>query len=170
MVRTASATAGDVLPIAGGGRAALRVVAVTSPWLEHGEADGLEVEVAFEGCADESLNSVLDRCGATPVPPYLGRDAEASDDGAYQTAYADRAGSVAAPTAGLHFTKDHWARLGEGFEVRRVTLHVGAGTFLPARCLGRRGEILDGRREAAPQNTPPSTLAEEFTHHVGSGP
>jgi S-adenosylmethionine:tRNA ribosyltransferase-isomerase len=72
--------------------------------------------------------------GSVPLPPYVAREAEASDRERYQTVYADVPGAVAAPTAGLHF--DHEALAGlarRGIGVGRVTLHVGAGTFTPMR-------------------------------------
>ncbi len=73
---------------------------------------------------------VLEKCGSTPLPPYIKNFR--GESGRYQTVYADEAGSVAAPTAGLHFTEELLGRLrdaGVGFE--EVVLHVGAGTFLP---------------------------------------
>jgi S-adenosylmethionine:tRNA ribosyltransferase-isomerase len=76
----------------------------------------------------------VEREGMVPLPPYLGRDAEPDDAERYQTVYAQHAGSVAAPTAGLHFTPsliEHMRRKGHSFI--RVTLHVGPGTFQPVR-------------------------------------
>jgi S-adenosylmethionine:tRNA ribosyltransferase-isomerase len=78
---------------------------------------------------------ILTRHGHVPLPPYIrgGLDA-AGDRERYQTVYAERAGSVAAPTAGLHFTPELLARLtGKGIETARVTLHVGLGTFAPIK-------------------------------------
>lgn len=71
----------------------------------------------------------LEKLGRLPIPPYLGREDDAEDRVRYQTVYATVAGSVAAPTAGLHFTPEILARLPHTF----VTLHVGPGTFLPVR-------------------------------------
>lgn len=71
----------------------------------------------------------LERFGAVPIPPYFKRDADAGDAIRYQTVYADTPGSVAAPTAGLHFTPEVLARIPHAF----VTLHVGAGTFQPVK-------------------------------------
>jgi S-adenosylmethionine:tRNA ribosyltransferase-isomerase len=71
----------------------------------------------------------LERHGHMPLPPYLGRGAEAADEERYQTVYAKNPGSVAAPTAGLHFTPEILAQIPHAF----VTLHVGAGTFLPVK-------------------------------------
>ena len=76
--------------------------------------------------------SVLDAAGEIPLPPYLHRDAEPDDRDRYQTVFARYDGSVAAPTAGLHFTQPLIAKLHEqGFNFDEVTLHVGAGTFRP---------------------------------------
>jgi S-adenosylmethionine:tRNA ribosyltransferase-isomerase len=77
---------------------------------------------------------VLHHVGKVPLPPYLGRNAEASDDTSYQTVYAKDEGSVAAPTAGLHFTDHVLASLkSKDIETAFVTLHVGAGTFVPVK-------------------------------------
>jgi S-adenosylmethionine:tRNA ribosyltransferase-isomerase len=76
-----------------------------------------------------ALEPDLDRFGSMPIPPYLHRDADADDDVRYQTVFAKTAGSVAAPTAGLHFTHELLARLPH----TQVTLHVGIGTFLPVK-------------------------------------
>lgn len=76
--------------------------------------------------------SVLEAAGEIPLPPYLHRDAEPEDRDRYQTVFARYDGSVAAPTAGLHFTKPLLEQLkASGFELDEVTLHVGAGTFRP---------------------------------------
>lgn len=76
--------------------------------------------------------SVLEAAGEIPLPPYLHRDAEPDDRNRYQTVFARYDGSVAAPTAGLHFTQPLIAVLREqGFDFDEVTLHVGAGTFKP---------------------------------------
>ncbi|MDR2612241.1 MAG: tRNA preQ1(34) S-adenosylmethionine ribosyltransferase-isomerase QueA [Deltaproteobacteria bacterium] len=77
-------------------------------------------------------SEILDRVGRLPLPPYIKRPDAREDLVRYQTVYARRAGAVAAPTAGLHFTQDHLRRLREaGHELAGVHLRVGAGTFLP---------------------------------------
>ena len=82
--------------------------------------------------ADLPFASVLEAAGEIPLPPYLHRDAEPADRDRYQTVFARYDGSVAAPTAGLHFTQPLIAALREkGFRFDEVTLHVGAGTFKP---------------------------------------
>jgi S-adenosylmethionine:tRNA ribosyltransferase-isomerase len=79
-----------------------------------------------------SFAAVLEAAGEIPLPPYLHRDAEPDDRDRYQTVFSRYDGSVAAPTAGLHFTKQLIASLHEkGFAFDEVTLHVGAGTFRP---------------------------------------
>ncbi len=77
---------------------------------------------------------ILQDSGAIPLPPYLKRDAEAADSERYQTVYAQYNGSVAAPTAGLHFTEKVLSALkSNGINMAKLTLHVGAGTFLPVK-------------------------------------
>lgn len=71
----------------------------------------------------------LERFGSMPIPPYLNREADKQDEIRYQTVYAESSGSVAAPTAGLHFTRELLSRIPHAY----VTLHVGIGTFLPVK-------------------------------------
>ena len=83
---------------------------------------------------DEDLVDLLERHGKLPLPPYIDRAAAEADEGRYQTVYAREKGSVAAPTAGLHFDEALLATIrGKGVETAFVTLHVGAGTFQPVR-------------------------------------
>lgn len=85
---------------------------------------------------DDSLTfaSIIDAAGSIPVPPYLKRESEQCDTDDYQTVYASIKGSVAAPTAGLHFTEELFTALrNKGAEIKTVTLHVGAGTFQPVK-------------------------------------
>lgn len=82
--------------------------------------------------AQLSFAEVLEAAGEIPLPPYLHREAEESDRERYQTVFAKHEGSVAAPTAGLHFTNDLIDKLkSSGISFEEVTLHVGAGTFRP---------------------------------------
>jgi len=115
----------------------------------HGEQheprprDHLEAEVIARGTFGErtlrfshsgDFFAAVERIGHIPLPPYLHRDDDALDSAAYQTVYARHNGSAAAPTAGLHFTPDTFARLRQrGVEVAEITLHVGLGTFQPIR-------------------------------------
>ena len=98
------------------------------------DRDGATGSVRFTWDGGEPFSRVLDIAGSIPIPPYLNRDTEALDLERYQTLYAHIRGSVAAPTAGLHFTErvldDIRAR---GIEMQQVCLHVGAGTFLPVK-------------------------------------
>ncbi len=93
-----------------------------------------EVLIRFS-VPDEKLPALLDQYGETPLPPYIKREgAEPQDRERYQTIYAAHDGAVAAPTAGLHFTPQLIANLApRGIECATVTLHVGAGTFLPVK-------------------------------------
>ena len=82
----------------------------------------------------EPLEKLLLRLGRMPLPPYIGRAADAADDERYQTVFARESGAVAAPTAGLHFDAPLLSELSaRGIESGYVTLHVGAGTFQPVR-------------------------------------
>ena len=79
-----------------------------------------------------AFGDIVEKAGLTPLPPYLNRKAEQEDKWRYQTVYARNDGSVAAPTAGLHFTDDVFKGLEKrGVKTAKVTLHVGAGTFRP---------------------------------------
>ncbi|MBO4476096.1 MAG: S-adenosylmethionine:tRNA ribosyltransferase-isomerase [Bacteroidales bacterium] len=90
------------------------------------------VEFTWKG--DVPFSRVLEMCGRIPIPPYLGRETEEIDIERYQTEYARIRGSVAAPTAGLHFTNETLAALSDrGITRETVCLHVGAGTFLPVK-------------------------------------
>lgn len=81
-----------------------------------------------------SFSEVLEQTGKIPIPPYLNRDTESSDLVRYQTVYSKFEGSVAAPTAGLHFTDEVFAELlAKDIHMEELTLHVGAGTFKPVK-------------------------------------
>ena len=90
--------------------------------------------VEFSWDSDHSFAEIVDLAGELPIPPYLNRDTEKSDLTTYQTVYSKIKGSVAAPTAGLHFTPAVLSGLDSlGIERDEVTLHVGAGTFKPVK-------------------------------------
>lgn len=90
--------------------------------------------VTFHWDGNLPFSNVLEICGTIPIPPYLNRDSEAIDTERYRTLYARIRGSVAAPTAGLHFTDAVLAKIREkGIDMETVCLHVGAGTFLPVK-------------------------------------
>lgn len=93
-----------------------------------------EVIVEFSWNAPISFSEVLESCGRMPIPPYLNREADDSDNIRYQTIFSKEEGSVAAPTAALHFSKSVIASLLDlGVAISEVTLHVGAGTFRPVK-------------------------------------
>ena len=95
--------------------------------------DSFVVELSWSDTA-LSFAEVLHLYGAIPLPPYIKREAEATDSERYQTVYAHIEGSVAAPTAGLHFTESVFTKLnGKKIDKDFVTLHVGAGTFKPVK-------------------------------------
>ena len=95
---------------------------------------GTSQEILFEWDGEVTWAEILDAMGELPIPPYLNRDTEESDKQTYQTVYSKIKGSVAAPTAGLHFTERVLKALDEaGIDREEVTLHVGAGTFKPVK-------------------------------------
>ncbi len=90
--------------------------------------------IEFSWNGDITFGEVLEKTGNTPLPPYLNREPKESDKKTYQTLYSKHKGSVAAPTAGLHFTKHVFRDLKDSnIRVKRLTLHVGAGTFKPVK-------------------------------------
>lgn len=114
--------------------------------------------------AELPFATILEAAGEIPLPPYLNREAEPEDRDRYQTVFARYDGSVAAPTAGLHFTKPLLEQLRrDGFELDEVTLHVGAGTFRPVATptIGEHAmhsETIVVRR----------SLIENLIRHIGS--
>lgn len=102
---------------------------------ERGEVVGTSFLITFKWNSDNvTFAQIIDAAGEIPIPPYLNRDTEEKDKTTYQTVYARIKGSVAAPTAGLHFTPQVLANI-DAHKVEReeVTLHVGAGTFRPVK-------------------------------------
>lgn len=105
--------------------------------LPHGNAH--EVHFSWDD-SDVTFATLLDHAGELPIPPYLNRETEESDKTTYQTVYSKIEGSVAAPTAGLHFTPEVLNKLKEkNIPTLELTLHVGAGTFKPVK-----SETLEG--------------------------
>ena len=99
---------------------------------EHGTSQWIDFE--WDN-ASISFAEILDAIGELPIPPYLNRETQESDLSTYQTVYSKIKGSVAAPTAGLHFTEKVLNELDlQGIEREELTLHVGAGTFRPVKC------------------------------------
>ena len=110
-----------------------QTVTLTAMRGESRDGNAHEVEFSWD---DDSLTfaSVIDAAGYIPIPPYLNRESESVDADDYQTVYAKIKGSVAAPTAGLHFTPEVFDKLrANGVDIMPVTLHVGAGTFQPVK-------------------------------------
>jgi S-adenosylmethionine:tRNA ribosyltransferase-isomerase len=108
--------------------------------------DGGQVTLRFP-LADGALVAALETHGIMPLPPYIkrGPDGDARDRDDYQTLFAERPGAVAAPTAGLHFTPALLAAVAaRGVTVARLTLHVGAGTFLPVKAADTRDHRMHG--------------------------
>ncbi|MBM4219243.1 MAG: tRNA preQ1(34) S-adenosylmethionine ribosyltransferase-isomerase QueA [Gammaproteobacteria bacterium] len=94
--------------------------------------------------------------GSVPLPPYLAREAEAADRERYQTVYAEASGAVAAPTAGLHFERESLTQLAaQGVAIAKLTLHIGAGTFMPMRA----DEVDAHRMHAERIRVPSETVA-----------
>lgn len=94
---------------------------------------GSIVEFSWD-CPDVTFSQIIDAAGEIPIPPYLNRATESTDSSDYQTVFSRIEGSVAAPTAGLHFTPEVLEEIdGRGIRRMEVTLHVGAGTFQPVK-------------------------------------
>ena len=101
---------------------------------ERLETSGNTSFIKFSWNTGCSFSEILDALGELPIPPYLNRKTQESDKTTYQTVYSKIKGSVAAPTAGLHFTPEVISALhGKGMKTMELTLHVGAGTFQPVK-------------------------------------
>jgi len=100
----------------------------------RGEIHGTSHRIDFEWTGGISFAEVIDAMGELPIPPYLNRETQESDKTTYQTVYSKIKGSVAAPTAGLHFTEQVLQAIdAAGIDREELTLHVGAGTFKPVK-------------------------------------
>ena len=100
----------------------------------RGPVHGTSHRIDFEWTGHCSFAEIIDAMGELPIPPYLNRETQESDKTTYQTVYSKIKGSVAAPTAGLHFTPEVLADLdAHGIDREELTLHVGAGTFKPVK-------------------------------------
>ena len=106
--------------------------------------------------SSQDIDQALHDAGNVPLPPYIRREEAAAafkDENAYQTVYASEKGAVAAPTAGLHFTRDLLARLAAGgVDIAEITLHVGHGTFLPVRTADIRQHNIHSEWFSIPEN------------------
>jgi len=133
--------AGSVLALGGGD---------TVEIVEHLETGERRLRLVGEGGSD----AVLARHGTIPLPPYITREANETDRERYQTVYADAPGSVAAPTAGLHFTPEVLAAIeSRGAKIARVTLHVGPGTFRPVSGEDVEAHHMDAEAYLVPAQT-----------------
>lgn len=111
------------------------------------DRSGSEASVELSWERDISLSQVIDEVGQLPLPPYLHREAEEEDATRYQTVYAVEEGSVAAPTAGLHFTDEVLSALqSRGIERADCTLHVGLGTFRPVEAVDVKDHTMHAER------------------------
>ena len=121
---------------------------------------GTSQEIKFEWDASLTWAEVIDAVGELPIPPYLNRKTQESDKTTYQTVYSKIKGSVAAPTAGLHFTKQVLADIdAKGIEREEVTLHVGAGTFRPVKSEDIGGHEMHSEHIAVHRHTIERLLA-----------
>lgn len=109
------------------------------------------------------FSRIIENAGLLPIPPYLNRETEQSDLERYQTVYSKIKGSVAAPTAGLHFTEKVISHLEkEGHELAELTLHVGAGTFQPVK-----SETISGHEMHAEHMSISRDFLKKLTRHTG---
>ena len=142
---------------------------------EKGEQTGNTFAVHFSwssplgGEWKGSFAEILDAVGELPIPPYLNRKTEESDKTPYQTVYSRIKGSVAAPTAGLHFTDQVLNGLRErGIQTAEVTLHVGAGTFQPVKTADANQHTMHTEIIAVPKTTI-QTIIDNLGHIVAVG-
>ena len=126
--------------------------------------DAYVVELSWQP-GDISFAEIIEQAGETPLPPYIKRKAGEADKTRYQTIYARHDGSVAAPTAGLHFTDNIFAGLAEkNISQAYVTLHVGAGTFKPVKAAA-----LQNHEMHAEWMDVTRTTIEQLIENIGSG-
>lgn len=142
---------------------------------ERGEQTGNTFAVHFswnsplKGEWKGSFAEILDAVGELPIPPYLNRKTEESDKTTYQTVYSRIKGSVAAPTAGLHFTDNVLNGLRQkGIQTAEVTLHVGAGTFQPVKVADANQHTMHTEIIAVPRETI-ETIIANLGHIVAVG-
>ena len=149
-------------------------VGKTTLWAERLSTNGNTHEVQFTWeTQDEkqpvAFAEILDAMGELPIPPYLNRKTEESDKTTYQTVYSRIKGSVAAPTAGLHFTDEVLQGLRQqGVEMAEVTLHVGAGTFQPVKVADANQHTMHTEIISVERNTI-AQLCEHVGHIVAVG-
>lgn len=132
------------------------------------EADSFLIELSWSP-AERSFAEVLHLAGQIPLPPYIKRKPASSDEQRYQTVYAQHDGSVAAPTAGLHFTPAVLSSLsGRNIQQSFVTLHVGAGTFKPVKAATMEGHEMHAEWIDVPRSAIEQLLGQDSTIAVGT--
>lgn len=121
--------------------------------IDNTTSRGRTLRFLYDGSYEE-FRKKLNEMGQTPLPKYIKRDVEPSDEERYQTIYAKHEGAVAAPTAGLHFSKHLLKRLEiKGIELKELTLHVGLGTFNPVEVEDLSKHRMDSEEVFIPENT-----------------
>jgi S-adenosylmethionine:tRNA ribosyltransferase-isomerase len=157
MMGNAKRWKGEELTVVADGRS------IRAARIDHQNGEHL-IEFIWEGSS--SFAEQLEHFGSVPLPPYMRRAARPVDDTRYNTVFADRNGSVAAPTASLHFSASVMDRLAlQGIGTTRLTLHVGAGTFLPVKS----GTMADHAMHSEQIRVPLETL-ERLCSQFGAGP
>ena len=136
---------------------------LTAGRIEHRDGEHL---IAFRWSGAGTFLEQLDRFGTVPLPPYMRRSVEEDDDARYNTVFGERPGSVAAPTASLHFTPAMMRALEtKGISNARVTLHVGAGTFLPVKSATMQDHEMHSEQVRIPRKA-----IETLRERSGKGP
>ena len=142
-----------------------------SPTAQRSNSAAIQQQSGLTGVADLNISfaEILDAVGELPIPPYLNRKTEESDKTTYQTVYSRIKGSVAAPTAGLHFTDNVLNNLRQkGIQTAEVTLHVGAGTFQPVKVADANQHTMHTEIIAVPRDTI-ETIIANLGHIVAVG-
>ena len=142
-----------------------------SPTAQRSNSVAVQQQSGLTGVTDLNISfaEILDAVGELPIPPYLNRKTEESDKTTYQTVYSRIKGSVAAPTAGLHFTDNVLNNLRQkGIQTAEVTLHVGAGTFQPVKVADANQHTMHTEIIAVPRETI-ETIIANLGHIVAVG-
>lgn len=121
--------------------------------IDNTTSRGRTIRFLFDG-TNEEFYKAIDELGETPLPKEIARKAEEEDRERFQTIYADKVGAVAAPTAGIHFTKQVLKRLElKGVDVHAITLHLGLGTFRPVDVEDLTKHKMDSENYSVPEDT-----------------
>jgi S-adenosylmethionine:tRNA ribosyltransferase-isomerase len=129
-----------------------------SLYAEKTQGQGNSFYIKFSWNNGFHFSEIIEHAGTLPIPPYLNRESEEADEETYQTVYAKIDGSVAAPTAGLHFTDNILEKLAEkNVSIKEITLHVGAGTFQPVK-----SETISGHNMHHEKVIIPKSIIEGF--------